>query len=108
MGIVLVAFMAARTCGSPPATTMIINLETHQLGRKLRKSIALPLRISVLDGDVLSFYVAKLTQSCRIASDLGDSRVGLPINRYPYPRDFLRLLRLGYHSKNKQYHCNKD
>ena len=40
-----------------------INLETHQLGRKLREPIELPLRISVLDGDVLSFYVAKLAQS---------------------------------------------
>ena len=40
-----------------------INLETHQLGRKLRGPIELPLRISVLDGDVLSFYVAKLAQS---------------------------------------------
>ena len=40
-----------------------INLETHQLGRKLREPIELPLRISVLDGDVLSFYVTKLAQS---------------------------------------------
>ena len=40
-----------------------INFETHQLGRKLREPIDLPLRISVLAGDVLSFYVAKLAQS---------------------------------------------
>ena len=40
-----------------------IDLETHQLRRKLRSPIDLPLRISVLDGDVLSFYVAKLAQS---------------------------------------------
>ena len=40
-----------------------INLETHQLGRKLREPIGLPLRISVLDGDVLSFDVATLAQS---------------------------------------------
>ena len=40
-----------------------INLETHQLGRKLRKPIELSLRIAVLDDDVLSFYVAKLAQS---------------------------------------------
>src|SRR5512145_2232900 len=40
-----------------------INLQTHQLGSKLRKPIALSLRISILAGDVLSFYVAKLTQS---------------------------------------------
>src|SRR5262249_50723386 len=40
-----------------------INLETYQFGRKLREPILLPLRISVLEGDVLSFYVAKLAQS---------------------------------------------
>ena len=40
-----------------------INLETHQLGRKLSEPIAFPLRISVLGSDVLSFYVAPLAQS---------------------------------------------
>jgi hypothetical protein len=40
-----------------------IDLETRQLGRKLRKPIKLPLRISVLGGNVLSFYVAELAQS---------------------------------------------
>jgi len=40
-----------------------INLQTHQLGSKLRIPILLPLRISVLGGNVLSFYVAKLAQS---------------------------------------------
>ena len=39
------------------------NLEAHEFGSKLRKTISIPLRISVLDGDVLSFYVAKLAQS---------------------------------------------
>ena len=63
MGIVLVAFLAARIHGSPPADHDEINLETHQLGRKLRGPIELPLRVSVLDGDVLSFYVATLAQS---------------------------------------------
>ena len=62
MGIVLVAFLAAWISG-PSCYHDDINLETHQLGRKLREPIALPLRISVLDGDVLSFYVAKLAQS---------------------------------------------
>ena len=40
-----------------------INLKTHQLGRKLREPLALPLRKSVLSGDALSFYVATLAQS---------------------------------------------
>ena len=63
MGIVLVAFLAARIRRVPSCYHDDINLETHQLGRKLREPIALPLRISVLDGDVLSFYVATLAQS---------------------------------------------
>ena len=63
MGIVLVAFLAARISLVPSCYHDDINLETHQLGRKLREPIDLPLRISVLDGDVLSFYVAKLAQS---------------------------------------------
>ena len=62
MGIVLVAFLVARTDLSP-CYHDDINLETHQLGRKLRGPIDLPLRISVLDGDVLPFDVAKLVQS---------------------------------------------
>ena len=59
-----------------------INLETHQLGRKLRVPIGLPLRISVLDGDVLSFYVATLAAS-RIASERADSLAGSDDDRYP-------------------------
>ena len=62
MGIVLVAFLAAWIHGALSCYHDDINLETHQLGRKLRNPIALPLRISVLDGDVLSFYVTKLAQ----------------------------------------------
>ena len=63
MGIVLVAFLAAWTVRGPSCYHDDINLETDQLGRKLRGPIDLFLRISVLDGDVLSFYVAKLAQS---------------------------------------------
>ena len=63
MGIVLVAFLAAWIGAVPSCYHDDINLETHQLGRKLRVPIALPLRISVLDGNVLSFDVAQLAQS---------------------------------------------
>ena len=63
MGIVLVAFLAAWTVKVPSCCHDDINLETHQLGRKLGEPIRLPLRISVLDGDVLSFDVATLAQS---------------------------------------------
>ena len=40
-----------------------INLQTHKFSRKLGEPIKLPLRISVLDGDVLAFYVAQRAQS---------------------------------------------
>ena len=40
-----------------------INLQTHKLRRKPRLPIGPPLPKSVVDGDVLSFYVAKLAQS---------------------------------------------
>ena len=63
MGIVFVAFMAARTSAGPSCYHDDINLETHQLRGKLRKPIALPLGISVLGGDVLSFDVITLAQS---------------------------------------------
>ena len=63
MGIVLVAFMAAWIVWVLSCYHDDINLETHQLGRKLREPIDLSLRISVLGGDVLPFYVAKLAQS---------------------------------------------
>ena len=63
MGIVLVAFLAARTTAVPACYHDDINLEAHQLRRELRKPIELPRRISVLAGDVLSFYVATLVQS---------------------------------------------
>ena len=63
IGIVLVAFLVARIQRVPSCYHDDINLETHKLGRKLRKPIALSLRIPVLDGDVLTFYVATLAQS---------------------------------------------
>jgi hypothetical protein len=62
MGIVLVAFLAAWI--APPYWCHDdINLETHQLERKLRVPIELSLRVSVLEGDVLSFDVAPLAQN---------------------------------------------
>jgi hypothetical protein len=82
MGIVLVAFLAARIGPSAP-TKDDIHLETHQLGGKLRIPILLPLRISVLEGDVLSLYVATLAQSSRIPSERVDSVAGSSADRYP-------------------------
>src|SRR5688572_11565206 len=39
------------------------NLETHQLGHKLREPVNFSLRVFVLYGYALSLYVAKVTQS---------------------------------------------
>src|SRR5215471_14029378 len=39
-----------------------INFEAHQLGGEVRGAILLPLRIPELDGDILSFWIAKLAQ----------------------------------------------
>ena len=60
-----------------------INLETHQLGRKLREPIVVPLRISVLNGDVLSFYVAKLAQSQPNSFGTGGVSSCIARDRYP-------------------------
>src|SRR4030095_6495255 len=72
-----------------------IQLETHQLGRKLRLPAALSLRISVLDGDVLSFYVAKLAQSQLNCLDTGGVTNAVALIQIPYARDLLCLLRVG-------------
>jgi hypothetical protein len=79
MGIVLVAFLAARIHGVPSCDYDEINLETHQLGRKLRGPIEFSLRISILDGNVLSFYVAKLAQ--RQPNSLGTGGLTSQIER---------------------------
>jgi hypothetical protein len=39
-----------------------VDLELHQLCRKIGKSIELPFREPILDGDVFSFDVAELAQ----------------------------------------------
>src|SRR5262249_58079647 len=39
-----------------------IDVETHQPGSKLGSPIGLPLRIPVIDGDVLSFYIAQVAK----------------------------------------------
>jgi len=63
MRIVLVAFLAVPISVVPARYHDDIDLETHQFRCKLREPIELPLRISVLEGNVLSFHVTKVTQS---------------------------------------------
>ena len=59
----MVAFLGRPDQRFSPCYHDDIDLETHQLGRMLRVPIELRLCISVLDGDVLSIYVATLAQS---------------------------------------------
>ena len=52
MGIVLVACLAGRVAVGPPVT-ITVDLETHELGRKVRVvDLDFPFCRSVLDGDV--------------------------------------------------------
>ena len=57
-----------------------INLEMQQLGDKLRDPIEFLLRITVLDGDVLSFDITTFAQSQLISLESGGltSSIGLP------------------------------
>ena len=83
MGIVLVAFLAARIHGPPPATTIISTLRRTNSAASSGRPIALSLRISVLDGNVLSLYVPKLAQSLPNCLGRADSRAGSAADRYP-------------------------
>jgi hypothetical protein len=60
IGIVLVAFLAARGYCVGSCCHDDINFETHQLGRKRREPIELSLCVTILSGGVLSFNVAYL------------------------------------------------
>ena len=57
------------------------------------------------DGKILALHVAEFMEAlpqCLVM------RVRRQRPEKSYPRDFLGLLRLGYHSNSKQNHCNKD
>ena len=85
-----------------------VNFETNKFDRKLRKPPALSLGVPVLERDILfPFYVAELAQALLNCHEC--------IGRDPdCPLDTLSagfssaLLGLGYRSKSKQHHCNKD
>ena len=80
-----------------------IDLETHQLGRKIRRPIGLPLPISVLGGDVLSFYVATLAQSQPNSSERADSLAALPDDRYPIREIFFGCCASSGRAKRKEH-----
>jgi hypothetical protein len=102
MGMVWVAFLAARICPVPSCYYDDVDLKTHELGRKLTEPIALPLRISVLDGDVLSLYVANLAQTCLKYLGTGRLSSWIVIRQIPYPWNLFRLLRVHRRAKREQ------
>jgi hypothetical protein len=107
MGIVLV-ILGRLDRYDPSCYHDDINLEMQQVGRKLREPIELPLRISVLKGGVLSFYVATL--AARPA--------GLPRHRRTHELDrtvidivsgdFRWLLRLGRRGRGQNGICEQE
>ncbi len=61
MGIVLVAFLAARAT-AVPARDYYVNLETDQLISQGRQAVELALRGSILDENVFAFNIAERTE----------------------------------------------
>jgi hypothetical protein len=101
MGIVLVAFVAARISVAPPEATMISTLRRTSSAASLGKR-------SLFPSAYWYFYVAKLMQ--RQPNWLGTGGVSSRIDRryIPYPRNFLRLLRIGEDCNSKQHHYKQD
>jgi len=62
MGILSVALLC-RLYGRRPACHNDVHVQTDQLGREAGEPVVLPLRPAELDGDVLTFHIAQLTQS---------------------------------------------
>src|SRR4029434_8392263 len=72
-----------------------VNIEPNQLGREGWEAIEPALRPSLFEGDVLSLDIAQPAQA--LPKCLGERRgdSGRIEPQDAYPRDFLRLLRLG-------------
>jgi hypothetical protein len=99
MGIVLVACLATRIVGSSPRDEDI-NLELHEFGHKAWDTVRLPLGVAKLDHDVFSINITELSQPAAKCLNVRPWRRGNANHSHvSYPRDFLRLLRLGRQSK---------
>jgi hypothetical protein len=70
-------------------------LQTNDLGSKDRPSLALTPRVSVLNDNVFPLHVAKLTQTPLESIDPALGGRNRAANQHAYPKNFLRLLRLG-------------
>jgi len=68
----------------------------------------IPLRISVLDGDGLSFYVATLAQSQPDWLGTGGLTSWIERRKIAYSRDFLRLLRPSWKGKSQQNRAKRS
>ena len=106
IGIVDVAFLAARVDGGPEVTITSIFRRTSSAARS-EKPIRLPFRESRLNDDVFSLSVAKITKTlaeCLVAvSNEGSGDCG----HITYPRDFLRLLRLNRNARRKEHSAKR-
>jgi hypothetical protein len=71
-----------------------VYLETHKFGEKVRKPLYFPLGHPILNDNVFSLHVPKITQTLPKSLDsVRDSGRG-GTDHKSYPRDLLRLLRL--------------
>ena len=100
MGIVIVAFLAARV-GIGPAVTMTSTLRRTSSAASAGQAIEFSLCISPLNDNVFPLHVAKLAQTLPECLDAGRVSGKGASTRISYPGDFRRLLRLG-HSHSKQ------
>ena len=100
MGIVLVACLAARIAAGS-CKDKHIDLELHEFGHKAGDTVQLSLSVAILNQDVFPLDVTEISQPLPECLDLDqDGGAGGATSRQKsYPRDFLRLLRLGGNSK---------
>jgi hypothetical protein len=73
-----------------------------QFGGKLGGPIRPPLRVSVFEGDVLSFYIAKLVQSPTKCFGTGGLTNSVAPRKISYSKNLLWLLRSNRSAKRKE------
>ena len=90
---------------SPPAYNDDIDLKPHQVGNKLGTPLDLAIHVSVLEGDVLAFYMAALAQSRSNDLDAVGITSCIARRHIPYKSDLLRLLRMSNRTSCQQESC---
>ena len=107
MGIVGLAFLAAKIAAGEKAT-MTVNFETNQFSCQVRQPFAFPFCISILNDNVFSFDIAKLTQPLAKCFDSWRNVGRGGPGQNSYPGNSRRLLRRGDHSNSKVCHDDQD